>query len=497
MSMRPLLETDRGSDSLYQDAIIQVHESSIGVSALSAYVEKVFVDEVHPQETCCHWTIRKIVQVVAPLIACAAKLSFIALSVDAAGSNAVLAGFLAYGNVTAFSIIIGWCALSMIHDLMSPKHAEEKVLEESRVPAWAKVAIATSSFVLGLFAQFSLAYLVYVYNNNNLLMPIAVMISDPWFPVYSTWCGLTSLAKQRTHSPIEKEIIQVKNDHISGLQDAQDELNLISERARSSFRERLGNVGITSESKASDYTKEMLARKVEVIPRPSSLYKVIEKVVFAIGLVFLFSQYLVIIYTGFAGWKLIWDQKVFDGFMTAIVLGSYLYITGVSIPNAMKRLFNLAYGLICCNYQPTLAQKSAPVLATLLTLLTLFTTSLSWGPNKEIAKDYFSGWLQTAMLVTAPASVVLLTTAIVLIVADIALEHYVARFKDEDARADMKLKWKYDEYIRVLKNCSTREYAKFLKTIPHESLDNISPKAKALVGRLDIYLTPTENTSLA
>jgi len=495
MSSRLLLETDRREhDSSFQ-AEIQVADSS--ANTLSAYVEKVIVDDIQPNETCCHLVARRIVQIVAPLIACVAKLSFIAISVDAAGSNAVLAGFLAYGNVTAFSIIIAWCALNMIHDLMAPKHIEERVLEEARVPKWVNVAIGISSFVLGLFAQFSLAYLVYVYNDNNILMPIAVMVADPWFPIYSTWCGLNALAKQRTYSDLEKEILEVKQDHISGLQRGQVELSLISSSARRNFREELESIALEADDRVERYTDQMLTRKIEVIPRPSCVYQVVEKVIFAIGLVFLLSQYVVIGRTGFAGWKLIWDQKIFDGFMTAIVVGSYLYITGVAIPNAATRLFSLVTGILCCNYRATLAQKSAPYMATFLTLFALFTTSLSWGPNKQISMDYFNGWLQTVMLATAPASVVLLTTSLVLIVADIALEHYVAWCKkSDDAGADMKLKWKYDNYIQVLGKCSVYEYAKFLKNTQEDYLDKISPKAKGLVGRLDVYLSPRETSTL-
>ncbi|WP_420421693.1 hypothetical protein [Simkania sp.] len=206
MSMRSHLETDHLHEDSSLNTMVHDAEYLILGSALSTYVEKVIVDEVQPEETCRHLIARRVAQIVAPILACVAKLSFIALSVDAAGSNAALAGLLAYGNVTAFSIIISWCALNMIRDIMSPKHAEEQTIEKSKLPNWAKVAIGVGSFVLGLFAQFSLAYLVYVYNNNNILMPIAVMVSDPWFPVYSTWCGLNKLAKQRTYSNLEKEI---------------------------------------------------------------------------------------------------------------------------------------------------------------------------------------------------------------------------------------------------------------------------------------------------
>ncbi|CCB87870.1 hypothetical protein [Simkania negevensis] len=496
MSTHLLIDSEKHHHSSSLNTEIQVYASESVVSCLSRCIETVIVDDIQPIETCCHLIARRVIQIVAPLLATAAKLSFITISVDAAGSNAVLGGLLAYGNITAFSIIIGWCALNMIRDLIAPKHAEEMEIEKSKIPTWANIAIGVSSFVLGLFAQFSLAYLVYVYNNNNILMPIAVMVSDPWFPIYSTWCGLRGLAQQRTYSDLEKEILDVKQDHISGLRRGQEELSLISSTERKDFCERLGRVKSEADERIEKYTNTMLERKIEVIPRPSQVYQIAEKVIFAIGLVFLVSQYIVIGRTGFAGWQLVWDQKVFDGFMTAVVLVAYLYITGISIPNAATRLFGLVIGLVCCNYRPSLAQKSAPIMATLLTLVTLFTTGLSWGPNKQISEDYFNGWLQTFMLATAPASVVLLTTSIVLIVADIVLEHYVAWFKDDDARESMRLKWKYDDYIRIIDKCSVYEYAKFLKSTPLDCLDNISPKARGLVGRLDTYLAPQETSLL-
>jgi hypothetical protein len=496
MSTHLLIESDKRQPDSNLHTEIQVYASESVVSSLSRCIETIIIDDIQPNETCCHLVVRRIMQIVAPLIAAAAKLSFITISIDAAGSNAVLGGFLAYGNITAFSIIIGWCALNMIRDLIAPKHAEEIKVEKDRIPTWANIAIVVSSFVLGLFAQFSLAYLVYVYNNNNILMPIAVMISDPWFPIYSTWCGLRELAKQRTYSDLEKEILEVKQCHVSGLRRGQEELSLIPSTERKDFCERLGRIKIEADERVEKYTNTMLERKIEVIPRPSRVYQIAEKVIFAIGLVFLVSQYIVIGRTGFAGWQLLWDQKIFDGFMTAVVLVAYLYITGISIPNAATRLFGLVMGLVCCNYRPSLAQKSAPVMATLLTLATLFTTGLSWGPNKQISEDYFNGWLQTFMLATAPASVVLLTTSIVLIVADIVLEHYVAWFKDDDARECMRLKWKYDDYIRIIDKCSVYEYAKFLKSTPLDCLDNISSKARDLMGRLDSYLAPKESSLL-
>ena len=282
-----------------EDLYRPIDSGGLQTGSLTRYIQTVIIDGEQPVESECHLLARRTLQVVAPLLACAAKLSFIALSTAAAGSNKVLGAFLSYGNITAFSIIISWCALNMISDLMSPRVDAEKTLEKAQLPSWVNTGIAVSSCVLGVFAQFSLAYLVYVYNNNNILMPIAVMVSDPWFPVYSTWCGLSKLAKQRSYSPIEKEIAAVKQDHIVGLQRAQRELSLIEVGQRNILRSNLNRLSLEAKSvdRVGEYNNSMLSRKVEVIRQPSCIYKVAEKVIFAVGVVLLLSQYLVIIYT--------------------------------------------------------------------------------------------------------------------------------------------------------------------------------------------------------
>lgn len=458
---------------------------------LSLFVSRRLISELLPHESTCHLIARRSLQVFGPLIACAAKLSFIALSVAAAGSNEVLAGFLSYGNVTAFSIVISWCALCMIRDLMAPKGDEVQALESSQASGWRKTTVAIISIAFGILAQFPLAYLVYVYNNNNLLMPIAVMVSDPWFPVYSTWMGLNKLFAKCGYSPFEKELLASKEEFTGRLREFQQQLNYMDASQRSSYRSGLTAIAedVLNQNPAWAYVKKMNERKVDNIPRPSPMYRGLEYIIFGFGLVYLISQYMVIGRTGFAGWKLIEDQPIFDYIMTGPIIASYFYITGKSIPDAAVRLFGLASSLVCCNYQPTLAQRIMPKLGITLTLFTLFTTFLAWGPNKEISTDYFNGGLKYFMLATAPAAVVLLTTSILLMVMDILLEHYIEKRGTADEKEDIKLKWKYDELCRVLDTCSPSDFAKFLKEVPEEDLDLISSNAEDIVQRLDKYLS--------
>lgn len=467
-------------------------------SNLSLYVERRLIDELQPTESRCHWVARRILQVLGSVLASIGKLSFVVISLDLAAGNVALGAALVYGNLVSFACLICWSALNMINDYMQPVGAEVKAITNSRQPLWVRGCILVAAVAIGIFAQVPLAYLAYHYNSLAVLMAVSVMISDPWFPIYSTHLSLKALAEQRFYSPFEKEILQVKKDFSAKLSQSQGHLAQIPFDIRSGWIENLRAIAIQEKSSArtEGYLKSLLTKRISIVSRPPNcVYKVCEKVIFAFGLVFLTCQMIALGVVGFAGWKLIFDNQVFDWVFTIFVVLANVYLSGATIPYAAVQLFSMVIGILTCSFEPSLVQKLAPITSLLLTAGGLVTTGLSWGPSVQIVKDYFSGWEQSVMMATVPASNVLLVTAAILFVIQGVTEEGLLRWGSEDEKEQMKLKHKFSDFSAVLDKCSIEDFARFLKTLPSDVLDMISDKAADVASRIDTEFVFSRETS--
>jgi len=490
----------QGSPDRREEAHIQIGALRT-TDNLSLYVERRIIDETRPTETRCHYISRRILQGLGSVVASIGKLSFVAISLDYASGNMVLAGFLIYGNLVSFATLICWSALNMIDDYMRPVGEEVKNLVGSKQSTCLKIAILVASVAIGVLAQVPLAYLAYYYNSLKTLMVISVMISDPWFPIYSTNLSLRALADKKSYSPFEKEIVQLKENLKAKLTETQQHLTQISYSERNDWISDLDGIArqAVSQQRSSDYLNCMLSRRVEIMQQsPSCFYKVCEKIIFASGLVFLVCQMIALGVVGFAGWKLIFDNAIFDGIFTGVVVLANLYLSGMTIPGSAVRLFSIVVGLLFCSYQPSLAQKLSPAFSTVATVLGLVTTGLSWGASVQIVKDYFEGWKQDVMMATLPASNVLLVTAAILFVIDGITESKVRRCGSEEEREQMKLKQKCDDFIKTLDKSSVIDFAKFLQNLPRNLLEQISPTAPDIVSRISSELVnvATEDSRL-
>lgn len=492
--------TDTSFRRLDEDVLtLPVNSSGILRSNnLNLYVERRVIEELKPTESTCHLVSRRILQVLGSILASMGKLSFVVISLDLAAGNIALGAALVYGNLVSFACLICWSALNMINDYMQPVGEEVKSLTNSRQPVWIRVSILIAAVAIGVLAQVPLAYLAYHYNSLATLMVVSVMISDPWFPIYSTNLSLKALAETRFYSPFEKEVLEVKSDFKAKLGQSQGHLTQISFRERSGWISDLQ--GIASQESSSErteaYLKSLLTERVTIAPRSSScFYKFCEKVIFAFGLVFLACQMIALGVVGFDGWKLIWDNGIFDWIFTVIVVLANVYLSGATIPYAAVQLFAMVIGIISCSFEPSLVQKQAPITSLLLTIGGLATTGLSWGPSVQIVKDYFNGWKQTVMMATVPASNVLLVTAAILHVIQGVTEEGILRWGSEGEKEQMKLKHKLSDFSSVLDKCSVEDFARFLQTLPQEVLDKISDKAADVASRIESDFVFSHETS--
>ena len=127
----------------------------------SLYVERRVIDELSPQESYCHLLGRRILQGFGSIVASLGKVSFVAISMELAGDNKVLGGFLVYGNLVSFATLICWSALNIIGDYMSPVGEEVNALQSAKQSRCKSCAILIASVVIGVIAQMPLAYLAY------------------------------------------------------------------------------------------------------------------------------------------------------------------------------------------------------------------------------------------------------------------------------------------------------------------------------------------------
>ncbi len=469
------------------------------------FIDRRMVQGQMPHETTTHLAARRALQALGVTIAGAGKYPFVAISKKAGGDNEAYGVALAYGNTASFAALISWALLNIIDDQMRPLSKEEAALLMQNMSGYKRGGILSASIVMGLISQTPFAYLAYVYNGKRVEMPVLMMLSDSWFPTYSTQLSINAALSQRSFSTFEKELSTIRYALIGLLEENRALLDkpegrMDYVRALRAFKDN------DAQDRPQAYMMHILEGRVATLSKEQlccegpKCVKPGDGLAWILGSAAFLSNMGAIGYISYIGWHQIYAEPGFDGTFAALAVGANLYVNGMSVPKTAVRLYNLAKSLLLCRYEPTLSDQLAPKLSFALKALGLATAALSYGPSVQISEDYFHGnstqygeysneGLATYMEIANSCATVLLTSTAILDIVDQIIELSLTKLGSEEAKQLVELNENMRRFSYLLAKSPLLEFAFFLKAAPPELFKKLVQDTQVSTDALSSYLS--------
>lgn len=479
--------------------------------ALWPFVDKRLVLGIKPRETPTHSAARRALQVLGVSIAGIGKYPFVAIAKKAGGTNEAYGILLAYGNTASFASLISWALLNMIDDQMRPLSKEEAALLSHRQGKCRNALILSGSVVVGLVSQTPFAYLAYVYNGKKVEMPIFMMLSDSWFPTYSTYLSVNAVLSRKSFTIFEQELLKVRLNLVNLIEANRALLDNPEGRvdyvkALHAFKDQ------STGNRSQKYLEHMLEGRAHLLKKEASCCEgpncvsVGNTLSWLTGAVAFLSNMGAIGYVSYIGWSQIHPDPGFAGTFAALAVSANLYVNGTALPNTATRLYNLAKSIILCNYKPTLSDQLAPKLSFTLKALGLVTAGLSYGPSVQISKDYFGSNttdtglysnedLATYMEVANSCATILLTTTAILDIVDQIVALSLVNLGNEEARQLVEINENMLRLSYLLSHSPLTEFALFINALPPSIFNQVVRDTQITQANLESYIQENRQDS--
>ena len=135
-----------------------------------------------------------------------------------------------------------WSTTNIIDEIFQSLTPEEKRLFKDRLNCVSKTTSIASSLLLSVSSQAVIAYLAYTYNNENLLMPLAIMLSDTSFPFYSTLLSTQKILEKHSFTEIEKKLNKMKEEMIELLSTNTNQFIGMKQNEKNAYLEDLDRI---------------------------------------------------------------------------------------------------------------------------------------------------------------------------------------------------------------------------------------------------------------
>ena len=469
------------SDEETQLGQLTLSRESESLPPIILYVQRRMIDGIPPEESRIHCVFRRSLQTTSVIAATGSRYPFIAINLKLGGDIIPYAVALTYGNLTSFAGLVAWSFLNMIDEYTEPMGEEERLLRRKKVNC-TNTVILVSSIGVGVLSQVPFAYLAYVYNNNNPIMPLIMFATDSWFPIYSTNLSLRALAEMPSLKKFDQNLVSTRKKIIKLIEDNR-QLLATDKEGRMDYLNALERI-----KNPAEYIGKLSKRRIEHDAQSSLCLTVAQQTVNLTGLALTASHMILIAYMSYEGAKLISDNPVADITTAGLVVGANLYLERLSIPRTAVRVFNMIKDALLCSCKPTLSDQFAPKLSFCLKAATLATAALSYGPSVQVSRDYFDGPFSYYMQVAVSCAAILLVSTALLDISDRIVEGYVVRRGSEEAKQIMDLNRKMQRFCRLLKESHLLEYARFLKALPQELFDNLIEDTEITLENLGEYI---------
>ncbi|NGX36526.1 MAG: hypothetical protein K1000chlam1_01372 [Candidatus Anoxychlamydiales bacterium] len=459
-------------------------------SLIAGFVDNRLIKrDLEIEESMATQTLRRSLQVAGIAISGLGKVPFIPINLKLKSLQDFRV-VLAAGNTLGFWALGSWSALNIIDEIYGPLTPEEKRLFSDRVNCLSKTASVASSVILSVTSQAVIAYLAYTYNNNNILMPIAIMASDTSFPFYSTLLSARKVFQKQSFSEFEKKLNQMKLEM----------MNLI-EGNRKIFvemqkEEKIDYLDAFEKIKDKEAKKDRLEEYLPLVFKECSISKQSKvqkfgRTFFGVnGGHFTLNHLALLGIVAYTGGNLITSSSMGGSIAAALTILSTMYLEGTSMVKTSQRFFDGIYDFITSRKNPTLSEQLSPKLTFSLKAIGLLISVLAWGPSVEVAHDYIDQFaFRTYMQIASSLAVTLLISTAILDIIDQVVEKKITISGSKEDRTILEINKKMKRLARVIKKSPLIEFAKFIKVIPQDLLANIQKRCKIASSELDGYIS--------
>lgn len=437
-------------------------------------IDQRIFDVAPPSESNCRKNSRRIAKALAIIGGPIARLPFVRIPMKHAGENTFYQIILVYGNTTSYGAVISWCFLKIVDSQMTSRTSDEVALTEINKSPCFKTTLKIGLTAMGVLAQVPLAYLAYYYNDKDILYPIAVLVMDSAFPIYSLLLSAEEISRRQRLAPYEKKLVEFKNKTKATLQKIQYDLIKNKNQVKSCFEELnslQSQSNLTSQEKVRHYLATILNKHQpeDAIPYTRSCPVLLGRGLSgACGVVLGVSQCYFMYTLGSFATKEMWDNE----FATYTVAGFITACTAYLNFDVVMKSTLKTYDMVIDYFQDKDLRSSAsylqPKLWSGLQLLGLITTGLSYSGPMQACADFYEGDMRIAMQVTSVISTMMLTTyALNELINDLVVGHSL-KWGGKEIKQLAKMHSELQYVIDIVDKSPLIEFAYFLKVLPED-----------------------------
>lgn len=424
-------------------------------------------------ESKVHKLSRRAMQFLAVAVGIGGKIPYISTSLKYAGDNKPLGYTLATGSVVSWGVFSTYCLLTIVNNEMRPLSVQESSMKGSKNPCFRSVELAVL-LSIAVFSQFPLAYLCYINNNNQIAVPVVVMI-DSASSFYSLILSADAFHEIRKFSTKEeRQLLEARNKLIEAIERFRKTLpNYSSSKEYLQLSEPLSQ---THSLDALLESGEALFSAILDTPVQVEKIPILSKFV---GTVFSVSQLAMYAMPTYYGMQALGADEggAIAGAAGVVAVNAYLmgdFLTR-SVQNQWKKVKAAFYSQV----QPTLAQTCFPKLRKVLSLFDLAASAISYGVAAEVAEEYFPPYLSEPQKYISAVGTFFLLTHLLEPTIDGVTQAIGKRWlKDEKLKQVIELDQRLSLFVQCLKEAPPEDIRKLLNALPADLSAKLLPLSR-------------------
>ncbi len=456
------------------------------------YIHDRVIEGIPSAESRAHKVAKRTLQSCAALGGFLARLTVVKVILKYAGDNRAYGIVLVYGNTVSYGSLISWCLLKVVNSEMASISKEEKCLIESKLSSCQQGLLKTALVAIGMVAQVPSAYIAYIYNDKNVLFPIALLSIDSAYPIYSLFLTTEEILKHRRFSAFERKIYSLKQEVIQCIQHHCSVIIHSEETIGMTYLEELRNIGHLEnlpKENVKNYFEFLLCSHFLPSSQPDSILisggRFMAK---GAGLLLACSQLYFVYTLGYSASRELTDDIALRYTAAGIITACNAYLGAKVLVNSCIKTYDYVVNVLRGREKKTVASILAPKLRTCLQLVGLATISLSYAGPLQVSEDYFEGNMRTYMKITSVLEIMIISTYAIRELVDDMIKYKLSKSGSPYAKRLIELDRQMQHLITLIERSPFVEFIKLLDVLPTNLLNLWLNKLQLTSEQLQEYV---------
>lgn len=424
------------------------------------------------------------------------RLTVMNIPLKFAGANQAYGAALVYGNTASWGSVISWCLLNMTNNLMTPLSKVEERLRKTQISACTKRALIIGSVAIGMLAQVPHAYISYTYNDNNILFPIALILIDSAYPIYSLNLTVEKGIQQRNLSSFENKLLTLKtklNDSFesnftSWLKDESSRKSRLND-----LRQLNQNSDLASDEKVKKYLSMLLSPVNQIFPAPENCcVKMGRSLANVCGLALAGTQLYFSFTLSYNAAAEIVEEPIGNYAVAGLITACSAYLSFKVLFNSSVKAYDFVVNSLRGQTPPTLASIVNPKLRFCLQLFGLLTVGLSYAIPVQVCDDYYEGDLKSFMQVTSVMETMIISSFAISQLVNEVIAVSGLKSSDCDIKLLVEVHLQLQKLTSLIQASPMVEFAKLIDILPQESAQAWMNELQITNTELQSYITAND-----